>query len=126
MISYPSPDQLPDDQRVVITGMGLTAPNGNSPAEFRAGLLEGRSGVQEYEIRYFGKTLAGVCDFEVKRHQSRKDARRGTRAGSVGIYCANDAILDAGFDLENFDRTRIGVYVGVTEHGNVETESEIH
>jgi len=126
MISYPSPDQLPDDQRVVITGMGLTAPNGNSPAEFRAGLLEGRSGVQEYEIRYFGKTLAGVCDFEVKRHQSRKDARRGTRAGSVGIYCANEAILDAGFELENLDRTRIGVYVGVTEHGNVETESEIH
>ncbi|MCH2182184.1 MAG: beta-ketoacyl-[acyl-carrier-protein] synthase family protein [Mariniblastus sp.] len=126
MISYPAPDQLPDDQRVVITGFGLTAPNGNSPAEFRAGLLEGRSGVQDYEIRYFGKTLAGICDFEVKRHQTRKDARRGTRAGSVGIYCANEAILDAGFDLENLDKTRIGVYVGVTEHGNVETESEIH
>lgn len=125
MISYPRPDEMPDDQRVVITGMGLTSPNGNSPREFRAGLLEGRSGVQDYEIRYFGKTLAGVCDFEVQRHQTRKDARRGTRAGSVGIYCANEAILDAGIDLEKRDKSRIGIYVGVTEHGNVETESEI-
>jgi 3-oxoacyl-[acyl-carrier-protein] synthase II len=126
MISFPKPAELPESQRIVITGIGLTAPNGNSLAEFRAGLLEGRSGIRDYEIRYFGKTLAGVCDFEVKRYQSRKDSRRGTRAGSVGIYCANEAIKDSGIDWENFDRTRVGVYVGVTEHGNVETETEIH
>ncbi len=126
MNSYTPPDQLPDDQRIVITGMGLTAPNGNSPAEYREALLSGRSGVREYEIRYFGKTLAGVCDFDVQRHQSRKDARRGTRAGSIGIYCAHEAMLDAGLDLDQLDRSRIGVYVGVTEHGNVETENEIY
>ena len=126
MISFPKPAELPESQRIVITGIGLTAPNGNSLAEFREGLLEGRSGIRDYEIRYFGKTLAGVCDFEVKRYQSRKDARRGTRAGSVGIYCAHEAILDSGIDWENFDKTRVGIYIGVTEHGNVETETEIH
>ncbi len=126
MISYPKPDELPDSQRVVITGVGLTSPNGNNFADFRAALLEGRSGVQDYEIRYFGKTLAGVCDFDVRRHQTRREARRGTRAGSVGCYCANEAIQDSGIDWENTDKSRVGVYVGVTEHGNVETESEIH
>lgn len=126
MISFPKPEDLPESQRIVITGLGMTSPNGNSPAEFRSALLEGKSGISDYEIRYFGKTLAGVCDFEVKRHQGRKEIRRGTRAGSVGIYCANEAILDAGIDWENTDKSRVGIYVGVTEHGNVETETEIH
>lgn len=126
MASFSNPESLPDDQRVVITGLGLTAPNGNSLSEFRDSLLNARSGVQDYEIRYFGKTIAGVCDFEVTRHQSRRDARRGTRAGSVGIYCANEAVLNSGLDWENVDRRRVGIYVGITEHGNVETESEIY
>ena len=126
MISFPKPETLPDSQRIVITGIGLTSPNGNSLAEFRTALLNCESGVQEYEIRYFGKTLAGICDFDVKKHQTRKDARRGTRAGSVGAYCANETILDSGLDWENTDKSRVGIYVGVTEHGNVETESEIY
>jgi 3-oxoacyl-[acyl-carrier-protein] synthase II len=118
--------ELPDDQRIVITGVGLTAPNGNDWSSFREALLERRSGVQPYEIRYFGETLAGVCDFDVRRYQSKKDVRRGTRAGSVGVYAANEAIKHSGVDWDNVDRSRIGIYVGVTEHGNVETENEIY
>ncbi len=117
--------QLPDDQRIVITGIGLTAPNGNDWGTYREALLNGRSGVQPYEIRYFGKTLAGICDFEATRYQSKKDIRRGTRAGSVGVYTANEAVRHSGLDWENVDKSRVGIYVGVTEHGNVETENEI-
>jgi 3-oxoacyl-[acyl-carrier-protein] synthase II len=117
---------LADRERIVITGIGLTAPNGNSLREFREALLAGRSGVQPYEIRYVGRTLAGLCNFDELRHQSKKELRRGTRAGSVGIYCAHEAIADAGLDWANTDKSRVGIYVGVTEHGNVETENEIH
>jgi len=104
----------------------LTAPNGDSWDEFRTSLLNGRSGVSDYEIRYVGKTLAGVCKFDVQRYQTRKDARRGTRAGSVGIYSANEAVRHAGLDWDNVDKSRVGIYLGVTEHGNVETEHEIY
>ena len=121
MISLPA-----DEQRIVITGIGLTAPNGNSLGEFRESLLEGRSGVVPYEIRYVGETLAGICHFDELRYQKRKEVRRGTRAGSVGIYCAQEAIKDSGVDWENTDRSRVGIYVGVTEHGNVETENEVY
>ncbi|QDU95046.1 beta-ketoacyl-[acyl-carrier-protein] synthase family protein [Lignipirellula cremea] len=124
MIAVP-PNELPDSQRIVITGLGLTSPSGNTQAEFRESLLAGRSGVSNYEIRYVGETLAGICNYEATRHQTKKDLRRGTRAGSVGVYCAREAVLDAGIDWENVDRSRVGVYVGVTEHGNVETENEI-
>ena len=125
MIAPNLASQLPDDQRIVITGIGLTAPNGNDWASFREALLEKRSGVKPYEIRYFGETLAGICDFDTRRYQTKKDIRRGTRAGSVGVYAANEAIKHSGIDWENTDKSRVGIYVGVTEHGNVETENEI-
>lgn len=115
----------PHQQRIVITGIGLTAPNGNELGEYREALLAGKSGVSPYEIRYFGKTLAGICEYDVKKHQSRKELRRGTRAGSIGIYVANEAVQQSGLDWQNVDRSRVGIYVGVTEHGNVETENEI-
>lgn len=115
-----------DDDRIVITGVGLTAPNGNSPAEFRNSLLEGRSGVQPFETRYMPPVLAGVCDFDELRHQRKKEVRRGTRAGSIAVYCANEAVQNAGIDWQAADRSRVGVYLGITEHGNVETEHEIY
>ena len=115
-----------DDQRVVITGIGLTAPNGNNLAEFRESLLAGRSGVRAFETRYFGSTVAGVCDFDELRYQRRKALRRGTRAGSIAIYCTREAVADSGLDWDNVDKSTVGVYVGVTEHGNVETENEIY
>jgi len=130
MASQPNSIQ-PDDQRIVISGVGLAAPNGNNLAEYRAALLAGKSGVTKYEIRYVGETLAGVCTFDALRYQSKKDLRRGTRAGSVGIYCANEAIRDAGLDWAAtskapVNKARVGIYLGVTEHGNVETENEIY
>ncbi|MCA9195559.1 MAG: beta-ketoacyl-[acyl-carrier-protein] synthase family protein [Planctomycetales bacterium] len=117
---------LPDDQRIVISGIGLTSPNGNNLESYRQNLLAGISGVKDYEIRYVGKTLAGVCDFPATEYQSKKDARRGTRAGAVGIWATNEAIRRSGLDWQNVDRSRVGIYVGVTEHGNVETENEIY
>jgi 3-oxoacyl-[acyl-carrier-protein] synthase II len=116
----------PDDRRIVITGIGLAAPNGNTLAEYRAALLAGKSGVSDYEIRYVGKTHAGVCRFDELKYQKKKDVRRGTRAGSIAVYSAQEALADSGFDWTNFDKSRAGVYLGITEHGNVETETEVY
>jgi 3-oxoacyl-[acyl-carrier-protein] synthase II len=73
-----------------------------------------------------GKVHAGVCDFDELKYQKKKERRRGTRVGSVAIYCSQEAIADAGIDLEAIDRSKVGVYLGVTEHGNVETENEVY
>jgi 3-oxoacyl-[acyl-carrier-protein] synthase II len=111
--------------RVVITGIGLTSPNGNDLASFRKSLLSGTSGVVPFETRHMGQVLAGVCNYDETKHQSKKARRRGTRAGSIAIYCAHESMNDAKIDVTAVDRSRIGVYVGTTEHGNVETEQEI-
>ncbi len=112
--------------RIVITGIGLTAPNGNNLAEFRHNLLNGISGIDWMDVRYMGKWPAGLCKFDSYRHQKRKDVRIGTRAGSIAIYCAREALLDAKVNLDTRDRSRIGIYLGITEHGNVETENEVY
>ncbi|QDT37630.1 beta-ketoacyl-[acyl-carrier-protein] synthase family protein [Stratiformator vulcanicus] len=115
-----------DRDRIVITGIGLTSPNGNTLDEYRANLLRGESGVQPFETRYMPPVIAGVCDFDALKYQKRKEIRRGTRAGSVAVYCANEAVRDSGLDWENVQKNRVGVYIGITEHGNVETENEIY
>jgi 3-oxoacyl-[acyl-carrier-protein] synthase II len=116
----------PNEARIVITGVGLTAPNGNNLAEFRKSLLAGKSGIQKFNIRYMGEVLAGICHFDPLKYQKKKDLRRGTRAGSIAIYCAQEAIVDAKLDLACLDKSRIGIYLGITEHGTVETENEIY
>jgi 3-oxoacyl-[acyl-carrier-protein] synthase II len=118
-------DDLRDPQRIVITGVGLTAPNGDNLADFRAALLAGRSGVVPFETRYMPPVLAGVCGFDEFKHQRKKDRRRGTRAGSISIYCAAEAVADSGLNWPAVKKSRVGVYIGITEHGNVETENEI-
>ena len=112
--------------RIVITGVGLTSPNGNTLEEYRNNLLAGIAGVQIIDMRYMGKVPAGVCNFDPKKYQSRRELRVGTRAGSIAVYSAHEAINSSGLDFENFDKSRIGVYIGTTEHGNVETENEVY
>ena len=113
------------DDRIVITGVGLTSPIGDDLDTFRRNLLAGKSGVTWIEPRYMDRVPAGVCNFETTRYQKRKEARRGTRAGSISIYCAREALLDAGLDVAALNPARTGVFIGTTEHGNVETENEI-
>lgn len=112
--------------RIVITGIGLTAPNGNSLAEFRQNLLTGVSGVTTIEVRYMGRHPAGMCTFDPLKYQKKKDVRIGTRVGGISIYCAREALADSGVDLATRDKSRVGIYLGVTEHGNVETENEVY
>lgn len=112
--------------RIVITGVGLAAPNADNLRDFRARLLAGVSGIREIELRYIGKVPAGICDFPETKYRKKKENKRGTRAGCLGVYAAHEALADAGIAIEATERDRVGVYVGLTEHGTVETENEVY
>jgi len=114
------------DEKIVITGIGLTAPNGNSLDEYRNALLNGISGISNITHRYIGEVHAGECDFDTLKYQNKKDLRIGTRAGSISIFCANEVLNDANITVTDENRDKIGIYVGTTEHGNVETENEVY
>ena len=114
------------NSRIVITGLGLTSPIGDTLQEMRSNLLAGQARVERIDMRYMGEVLAGVCRFDPNKYQKKKEVRIGTRAASIGIFCANEAIQNSGLDWDNLAKDRVGVYVGTTEHGNVETETEIY
>ncbi|MBU0482343.1 MAG: beta-ketoacyl-[acyl-carrier-protein] synthase family protein [Proteobacteria bacterium] len=113
-------------QRIVITGVGLAAPNADNLTDYRDRLLRGVSGISEIELRYIGKVPAGICEFPESKYRKKKENKRGTRAGCLGVYTAHEALLDAGITIADEDRDRVGVYVGLTEHGTVETENEVY
>jgi len=119
--------QLSEEQRIVITGVGLAAPNADNLQEYRRNLLAGKSGIGEIELRYVGRVPAGICTFPETKYRKKKENKRGTRAGCLGVYVANEALQDAGLaDFSRYRQDRTGVYIGLTEHGTVETENEIY
>ncbi len=118
---------ISDSQRIVITGVGLAAPGGASTlAEFREQVLAGRSGISTLEMRYMGVHPAGLCDFPETKYRKKRENKRGTRAGCLGVYCTGEALTDAGIDFSQYRPERTGVYMGLTEHGTVETENEVY
>lgn len=115
-----------ENRRIVITGVGLVAPGASNLKDFRANLLAGKSGVTSIDLRYMGVHPAGICEFAETKYRKKKENNRGTRAGCIGVYCANEALVDAGIDFTGYDRAATGVYIGLTEHGTVETENEVY
>ncbi len=114
------------NRRIVITGVGLAAPNASNLKEYRKKLLNGVSGIQEIDLRYFGKAPAGICTFPETKYRKKKENKKGTRAGCLGVYCANEALADAKLDINHYDLSKVGVLIGLTEHGTVETENEVY
>lgn len=112
--------------RIVITGIGLTAPNGHDLTSFRKNLIEKKPNIQSIPMRHMGHVLAGVCNFDALRYQTRKTLRHSTRAGSISIYCAHEAIANAQLNWSTIEKSTVGIYIGITEHGNVETENEVY
>jgi 3-oxoacyl-[acyl-carrier-protein] synthase II len=119
-------EDLPFTQRIVITGVGLAAPNASNLKEFREKLLAGTSEICNHELRYMDSAPAGICRFDETKFRKKKDNKRGTRAGCLGVYAAHEALHDSGIDVGHYGEDRTGVYVGLTEHGTVETENEVY
>ena len=103
-------------QRIVITGIGLTAPNGNSLDDFRHNLLNNVSGIQNTKLRYIGEVHAGICNFDALKYQNKRDIRMGTRAGSIAVFCANEALADADIEITDKNRRNVGIFIGITEN----------
>jgi 3-oxoacyl-[acyl-carrier-protein] synthase II len=118
--------QKSEKETIVITGVGLVAPGADNLSAFRSNLLAGKSGISTIDLRYMGRVPAGICTFDEVRYRKKKENKRGTRAGCIGVYCANEALNDSGIVFSRYERSKTGVYIGLTEHGTVETENEVY
>jgi 3-oxoacyl-[acyl-carrier-protein] synthase II len=104
--------------RVVVTGIGVVAPNGKGRREFCEAILEGRSGVchiEAFDPVGLPIQIAGeVRDFDVLPYlgEHRKNAKLMSRAVRFAIGAAAMAVEDSGLDTEQLDPGRFGVCMG--------------
>ena len=115
-------------RRVVVTGMGLITPIGNTVQETWASALEGRSGgnlIEHFDTSDFGvKIGASVKNFDVEQYLDRKEARRIDVFIQLGIAAGVQAIDDAGIaDMAESDRVGIAIGSGI---GGINTIEDTH
>ena len=102
--------------RVVVTGMGAVAPNGNSVSEYWDALTAGQSGIDH--ITYFDTTdfpvkIAGeVSNFDPEQYFDRKEVRKLDPFSVYALVASNEAIQMSGLDAGGFDPQRAGVMLG--------------
>ncbi|QWT45691.1 beta-ketoacyl-ACP synthase II [Azospira inquinata] len=103
-------------RRVVVTGLGIVSPVGNTVDDAWQNILAGRSGIGQitkFDTSTFPAKIAGeVKNFDITQYISPKDARRMDTFIHFGMAAAIQAVRDAGLDSEQVDSERIGVAIG--------------
>jgi 3-oxoacyl-[acyl-carrier-protein] synthase II len=102
--------------RVVITGVGMITPVGNTAEESWRALVEGKSGtgrVTQLDPSGFNsKVAAEVKNFDPAHYFTPKELKKTDRFVQFAVASSKMAIADSGLDVKSEDRNRIGVLVG--------------
>ena len=103
-------------KRVVVTGIGAVTPLGNNKNDYWNALAKGVSGaapITRFDTEKFRTKFAcEVKDFNVLDFIDRKEARKMDLNSHYGMVASDEAITDAGLDLEKVNKDRIGVIWG--------------
>lgn len=103
-------------RRVVVTGLGLITPVGNTVNSSWEALLSGESGIApitKFDASEFTTRFSGsVKDFDAEQYMSRKDARKMDLFIQYGMAAGIQAMTDSGLDMDKIDPSRVGVAIG--------------
>jgi len=113
---------------VVVTGMGVVAPNGNDVEAFWDAIINGRSGIgpithfdaSEHKVKIAGEAK----DFDPLSILEPKEVRRTDRFVQFALYASIQAARNAGLDTSREDPERVGVIFGsgIGGIGTMETQ----
>ncbi len=106
-----------NEQRVVVTGLGVISPVGNDIPSFWAALKNGKGGIDKlttFDASAFDSRIAGeVKGFDPGLYGlTSKDLKRTEKFVQYSIAASHQAVKDSGLDLNQEDKTRIGVLIG--------------
>lgn len=103
-------------RRVVVTGLGMLSPVGNTVESTWNAILAGKSGIgliDHFDTSAFATRFAGlVKDFNCDEYISRKDARKIDPFIQYGIAAGVQAMRDSGFEVTEENAPRIGTAIG--------------
>ena len=118
-------------RRVVVTGLGMVSPVGNTVADTWDSILRGRSGVatiDTFDVSAFSSQIsAGVKGFDPEPHLSSKEARKLDTFIQYGVVAGMQAVEDAGLDITEENAPRIGSAIGsgIGGIGQIESNAEV-
>ncbi len=107
-------------RRVVITGMGVLSPVGNTCEDFLDNLIAGKSGIRRLSADFaerLSTRIAAEVDFDPEAFLSKKTARTLDRVSQLAMVAASQALQDAGLELHEREKARTGIYVGTSMGG---------
>jgi 3-oxoacyl-[acyl-carrier-protein] synthase II len=120
---------MAENRRVVITGMGVIAPNGIGIEGFWNSLIHGRSGIRKithFDPSSYPSQVGGeVQDFDPGDYMTPKGARRMDRFSQFAVACARLALEDARIKISREDSNDIGISIG-SALGGLPTAEEQH
>ncbi len=103
-------------RRVVITGMGMLSPVGNTVEASWKALLAGQSGIsniEHFDTTHFSTKFAGlVKDFNCEEYMTKKDARKMDLFIQYGVAAGTQAFKDSGIEINEANAHRVGVAIG--------------
>ena len=103
-------------KRVVVTGLGAITPLGNTVAQYWQGLLQGQSGIGPitlFEATHLACQIAGeVKGFNPCDYLDRKEAKRMDRFAQFAVCASQQAIADAGIEINDLNARQVGVVIG--------------
>ncbi|HMO57269.1 MAG TPA: beta-ketoacyl-ACP synthase II [Roseiflexaceae bacterium] len=119
-------DERNDDQRIVVTGMGLVTPLGIGLQAFWEGIAAGRSAVGPITLCDPGdatcRIAAEVPNFDPRDFLDAKEARRVSRSTQFAVAAARMALADSGLRIDAGNRDEIGVLVASGSTSPPDTE----
>ena len=101
--------------KVVVTGMGVVSPLGNDVSTFWAGICEGRSGIRtitRFDTEGLTSKIAGMVEEVVPVGMGSKDLRRESQYSIFALEAADQAIAQAGLEIQALDSFRCGAVIG--------------
>jgi 3-oxoacyl-[acyl-carrier-protein] synthase II len=100
-------------KRVVVTGLGVLSPIGNDVQTFWDNLVAGVSGADTITLfdasKFKTQFACEVKGFNVEDHMDRKEARKMDRYAQFAMVASDQAIIDAGLNLETLNKDKVGV-----------------
>ena len=104
-------------RRVVITGMGMLSPVGNSVESSWQAIQAGRSGIgmiDRFDASAYNTRIGGaIRDLDMEPYLSPKDARKLDAFIHYGLIAAQQAVDDSGLEsFDRLDRERVGIAIG--------------
>ena len=118
-------------RRVVVTGLGMLSPLGNTVESSWQAALAGKSGIapiEHMDVSAFGTRFGGsIRDFDIEPYMTAKEARKLDLFIQYGIAACIQAMNDAGLEVTDDNRDRIGVSMGSGIGGltNIERNHEL-